>query len=628
MSLSISITRHFSLLILFTALFIACQPESPNAKHIHVYEIEEITLNAENQYENPYAEVDCWVELIGPNFDERIYGFWNGDNEFVFRLVASEPREWSWKSGSNQPDAGLNDHSGSFTAIRWNEPEIEENPNRRGFVRATTNGRALEYADGSSFFMLGDTWWSTATWRYPLTGVEPEDNYVPAEGISLEQALNFRKNQGYNTIAMIAAFPNWIADEYPAAFKNADSIGVRQAWEKNGTNTGQDMHDDEGNMPFEPWDEMPVIANYNRINPEYFKNMDKKMQYMSDQGFVVFLETVRRDHGPSWKRYFDWPESYARYVQYIASRYGAYNIIFSGIHLDWINEDYCLPSDDFNEVLTYHYNKYGGLPYGQPHTILIDGSTYTEFGHNESAPWLTMHSVGNVPRNHGFYPMIETLFELDPPYPAANLEPYYPGWDNEFHNLVAGERPIPNSDRDNYFGRAQMYGSVLSGGLAGHIYGTGAYDGNTTGEPKNEGDRPYIWEGLNYPAGAQLPHLAKFILSEGKAYQQCVPQKELLTPHQAAGAPEEGLDGWAFMLLHPDKNLAFLYFENEAEIPSVNGLNKNATYQITWFDTIAGEWLTSTEVATDADGQLLLESFPKGENISKRDWALKVKSQS
>ena len=77
--------------------------------------------------------------------------------------------------------------------------------------------------------------------------------------------------------------------------------------------------------------------------------------------------------------------------------------------------------------------------------------------------------------------MLEEQFNLKPPKPAANLEPYYPGWDHVAHNIVEGERPVPDSDRDNYFGRTQAWGSVLSGGIAGHIYGTGAYDGTTVG---------------------------------------------------------------------------------------------------------------------------------------------------
>ncbi len=81
-----------------------------------------------------------------------------------------------------------------------------------------------------------------------------------------------------------------------------------------------------------------------------------------------------------------------------------------------------------------------------------------------------MNSVGNNPRNHGFYPWLEKQFTLDPPKPTANLEAYYPGWDQYAVTLVAGERAERNSDRDNYFGRTQAWGSVFSRGLAFMIW--------------------------------------------------------------------------------------------------------------------------------------------------------------
>ncbi len=33
--------------------------------------------------------------------------------------------------------------------------------------RPTPNGHALQYADGTPCFLLGDTWWATPTFRFP-----------------------------------------------------------------------------------------------------------------------------------------------------------------------------------------------------------------------------------------------------------------------------------------------------------------------------------------------------------------------------------------------------------------------------------------------------------------------------
>ena len=81
-------------------------------------------------------------------------------------MVATAPGRWSWTSGASVADAGLAGRTGSFEAVDWTEAEKDENPNRRGFVVATANGHALQYADGTPFFLLGDTWWSVPTFRY------------------------------------------------------------------------------------------------------------------------------------------------------------------------------------------------------------------------------------------------------------------------------------------------------------------------------------------------------------------------------------------------------------------------------------------------------------------------------
>src|SRR6185503_9852668 len=97
-----------------------------------------------------------------------------------------------------------------------------------------------------------------------------------------------------------------------------------------------------------------------------------------------FLETVRRDHAPSWKRYFDFNESYARYVQYLIARYGAYNLVFSGIHLDWIPKNYSLTAAEFNAALSQHLKDYGPLPSA---SRILHSSTARPTRHSVMATW-------------------------------------------------------------------------------------------------------------------------------------------------------------------------------------------------------------------------------------------------
>jgi len=51
-----------------------------------------------------------------------------------------------------------------FTCTAWTEDEKKVCPTRHGFVRVHANGpragRYFEYADGTPFLWIGDTWWN------------------------------------------------------------------------------------------------------------------------------------------------------------------------------------------------------------------------------------------------------------------------------------------------------------------------------------------------------------------------------------------------------------------------------------------------------------------------------------
>ena len=148
---------------------------------VHVWETQEITLQAARDYANPYVDVVCWIDLEGPGFSRRVHGFWDGGRTFRVRFVATTPGEWRWRSHSNQPDdAGLNGGTGALRAVAWSPAELGENINRRGFIRATANGHALEHADGTPFFLLGDTW---------LAALDRTINIIALAGLSFAVGL-------------------------------------------------------------------------------------------------------------------------------------------------------------------------------------------------------------------------------------------------------------------------------------------------------------------------------------------------------------------------------------------------------------------------------------------------------
>ena len=152
-------------IILLTGMLILAQ-NTASATDCHVWENHEITLTAVRQYDNFYTDVTCWVDLEGPGFSRRIYGFWDGGRIFKVRVVATEPGGWSWKSGSNQKgDSGLNNQSGRFTAATWTEAEKVANPVRRGFIVADPQKTGTPCCMRTVPLF---SWWVTPGWQQAL----------------------------------------------------------------------------------------------------------------------------------------------------------------------------------------------------------------------------------------------------------------------------------------------------------------------------------------------------------------------------------------------------------------------------------------------------------------------------
>jgi len=578
---------------------------------VHVWEKVEITLHAGKHYDNPYTEVEVWIDLEGPGFEKRCYGFWDGDDVFCVRVLAAAPGLWKWNSGSNQSDPGLNGKRGEFTAVAWPEAEKQANPCRRGMIKASANGHAFEYADGTPYFLLGDTWWSVPTFRYRWYDDDKQRPIGPDAGF--KDYVRFRRKQGFNCIAMIAAFPNWSNDDKPASLKMPDETVLRSAWKQAGTESAKDMHDEDGNRAFLFPGKIPGYEKYfpdiDRINPKYFRNMDMKIDYLNSQGFVPFIEVSRRDIGQGWKKYYEWPQSYTRYIQYIWSRYQANICLFSPIHLDWTGST--IPAEEWNLAANRIIEKYGHPPFGTLAGTNSNPSTLRNFGHTDKAKWLTFHQIGNR-RTHDLYPFLTEIFNASPPVPGINGEPYYAGM----------EDADGDTDTSALYCRSAMYGSVLSGGLGGHIYGAGGWDGGMWGGNVEEVAENHIWDVIKWRSADQMRHLRTFILSEGGRYRDLVPGGNLIKPNRSGKA--KSCIGWSYCARTEEKDLFVLYFEKDCPKANLSGAILRGKYEVVWFNPRNCSWRDAGVLSANSAGVIDLPSFPGNLTRSRNDWAMKL----
>ena len=607
--LSMRFLKQVPLIFIISAGSIMAAPNT-----VHVWEKQELTFNAANAYKNAYLDVIIWVDLTGPGFNKRIYGFWDGGRTFHLRLVATQPGTWYWKSGSIPEDPGLTGKSGSFTAVDWTDSEKTENPLRRGFLRPSANQRALEFADGTPFFIIGDTWYSLGTNRFHWYDDAKERPIGPSAGF--KDYVRCRKAQGYNWVNVIAAFPNWITDgkSWHLVMDDSAKTTVRSAWLEFGTGSAKNM-DNEGGRPFFFPGKVPGYENefpdMDRINPEYFKYLDRKIDYLNANGFVPFIEVSRRDAGLCWYKYYGWPDSYVRFIQYIFSRYQANNTVLSPIHLDIIDET--VSPDDYTAAIHSMEKKFGPPPFGTRLSANANPSTFENWGEDS---WVTLHQIGNM-REHNNYWYLTEIFNLKNPKPALNGEPYYAGYRDArgpgSANYTRGA--AGGSERDNAFVRSGMYGSFLSGGLAGHVYGAEGIWGADI-EPTAP---VYMWDAFQWKSGAEMQYLRTFAFSIGNRYQELVPLADLVSPNKT----HETLsyEGWAYCARTDDKQVFLAYFEKGCPPSQIRGARLNSIYCAQWFNPRNGSWqdvgigrLTSNKI-----GIVSLPDFP-----CDADWGLRL----
>ncbi|MCL2059101.1 MAG: DUF4038 domain-containing protein [Oscillospiraceae bacterium] len=616
---------------------------------VHVWETVEIELTARNDYKNAYMEVDVWAHLTGPQFDKKIYGFWDGGGTFKIRIAAMRPGEWSYTTHSSVADPGLDGVSGAFTAVEWTEAEKIENPSRRGIIAATANGRALQYADGTPVYLLGDTIWSIFTDRFPWHGDAGENQ--AADGMSsssmgnakgapgsdkcgdvagasggaacvssggcrsFQDVVLHRKKQGFNLIATLSALPNWRDDGHPAHFETAEGYVLRSGWRhpaktlSDGITPRDSVKEmkNEGGFPFLFPGKVPgygdLYPDMERPNDAYFKYLDRKMAWLTSQGMTVFIETIRRDLSTCFKQFYQWPEAFIRYTQFIFARYHTYNCIFSPIHFD--SPHVSIPASDYNHMANLYIERYGPPPFGTLVSCNSSPSSFINFGHTDKAKWLTLHQIGNAVREHDGCWYLTEIFEQSPPLPAMNGEPYYPG--ASFGGGRDDAHVHAFCEEANLRSRSQLYGSLLSGGLAGYIYGCeGMWNGNNEPEAFFK-----YWDTLTYPSADQLRHILAFIGIVGDRYRDLIPRTEYVSPSKFGD--ERGHKGWAYCAGMADRSEFLIFFEVDCPRCEFRSQQTGTQFEAVLFDPREGCWINADSpdiITIGTTGKCLLPAKP------------------
>ncbi|MEJ7913224.1 MAG: DUF4038 domain-containing protein, partial [Chitinophagaceae bacterium] len=240
-------------------------------------------------------------------------------------------------------------------------------------------------------------------------------------------------------------------------------------------------------------------------------------------------------------------------------------------------------------------------------------STLENWGDNS---WVTLHQIGNM-REHNNYWYLTEIYNLKTPRPALNGEPYYAGYkDARGPGSVNYTRGAAGgTDKDNAFVHSAMYGSFLSGGFSGHVYGAEGIWGADI-EPSAP---THMWDAFQWQSGAEMRYLRTFAFSIGKRYQDLVPLADLLSPNKSHDVLS--YEGWGYCARTPDKNIFLAYFEKDCPQAEMRGAKLNSVYSAQWFNPRNGTWIDAGngKLKSSKIGIIKLPKVP--EDV---DWGLKL----
>lgn len=240
----------------------------------------EFSLTAARTYADPFNEVEVDVLFTGPDGQEwRVPAYWAGGGVFRVRFAAPEPGRYTYRSLCTRPDdAGLHGQTGDLEVAPYEGPHALY---RHGRLRRMAGHPALQHADGTPFFWMGDTWWMGLAKRLDWPN-------------GFRCLVADRVSKGFNLIQLVAGpFPDFDAET--------------AIWDPQQAN--------EGGWSWEP--------GWERINPRYYDLADLRIAYLVEAGLMPCIVSM-------WGYYlpFMGVERVKKHWRNLVARYGAYPVVW------------------------------------------------------------------------------------------------------------------------------------------------------------------------------------------------------------------------------------------------------------------------------------------------------------
>jgi hypothetical protein len=237
----------------------------------------ELKITSGKRYEDPFNQIEVAVEFTDPNGNVlRVPAFWAGGQEWRARYAPLSPGQHRYRwICSDAANSDLHGQAGSLEIQSDAAPNALE---RHGRLRVSQSKRHLEFADGTPFFWLGDTWWLGLVQRQGW-GL-PEFRTLAADRVA----------KGFTVIQIVAGLYPDLPPYDPRGFNEAGH----------------------------PW-----APEYARINPAYFDAADRRIEALVEAGLAPCIVAA-------WGYHLPWV-GVARMQQhwrYLIARWGSYPVVW------------------------------------------------------------------------------------------------------------------------------------------------------------------------------------------------------------------------------------------------------------------------------------------------------------
>jgi len=508
--------------------------------------------------EDPFNELELDVVIRHADGESwRMPAYWAGGQEWRVRFTPPKAGLYETTTMCTDPDSDLHCVCGGLEVA----PSAGANALfAHGPLRLAASRRTLEYADGTPFFWLGDTWWMGLCQRLSW----PDD---------FQELTADRVAKGFTVIQIVAGL-------YPD-MPGFDPRGANEAGF--------------------PWEE-----RYARINPAYFNMADLRIRWLVRSGLIPCIVGA-------WGYYL--PQiGIARMKQHwrnLVARWAAYPVVWclagEGAMPYYLSADkdgdrtaqitgwtevarYVRRIDPYHHLITIHPTRVGRDQVTDDTVLDFD---MLQTGHGGF--WDVSNAVATVITERGRQPTM----------PVVVGEANYEGI---LHSTQAEVQ------------RLSFWASVLSG-AGGYTYGAnGIWQVNTWERPfgpsphgANWGNTPWR-EAMRLPGGTQLG-LARRLL-ERYAWERFEPHQEWVQPAGSPGnvkAPfAAGIPGRVRVIYLYDPTLPW-----SSEPMAVVGLEAGVHYRAFYWDPRTGEEHDLGLVKPDAHGR-----WPVPLQPTMQDWVL------